>query len=210
MALGDLSPPVSGSMEKIMDRRQFLIRAFSATGQLVLPRFFDRAFAFVENHGEPLLETPVEPVKKLYAAYQEEGVYWIIDGLMPKKIPPPTVTWREYFLLTGDKLVSGMENWQLEAGQLDEPMDYWAFETYWFYNLSPNALAYKYLNDLDLGPEFGKIDRAEGEIRFQDAPMIASDCRWAEVDDLLSLSLLQNRLNELGENVSLEVGGEFN
>jgi len=40
--------------------------------------------------------------------------------------------------------------------------------------------------------------------------MIASDCRWAEVDDLLSLSLLQNRLNELGENVSLEVGGEFN
>ena len=124
MALGDLSPPVSGSMEKIMDRRQFLIRAFSATGQLVLPRFFDRAFAFVENHGEPLLETPVEPVKKLYAAYQEEGVYWIIDGLMPKKIPPPTVTWREYFLLTGDKLVSGMENWQLEPGQLDEPMDY--------------------------------------------------------------------------------------
>ena len=67
-------------MEKIMDRRQFLTRAFSAAGQLVLPRFFDRALAFVENHGEPLLETPVEPVKKLYVAYQEEGVFWIIDG----------------------------------------------------------------------------------------------------------------------------------
>jgi len=156
-----------------------------------------------------LLETPVEPVKKLYAAYQEEGVYWIIDGFMPQGLPP-AVTWREYFLLTGDKLVSGMENWQLEPGQLDEPMDYWAFETYWFYNLSPNALAYKYLSDLDLGPEFGKSDRAEGEIRFQDAPTMGSDCRWAEVDNLLSLSLLQNRLNELGENVSLEVGGEFN
>ncbi len=209
MALGDLSPPVSGPMEKIMDRRQFLIRAFSAAGQLVLPRFFDRAFAFVENHGEPLLETPVEPVKKLYAAYQEEGVYWIIDGLMPQGLPP-AVTWREYFLLTGDKLVNGMEDWELEPSQLDDPMDHWAFETYWCYNLSPNALAYKYLSDLDLGPEFGKSDRAEGEIRFQDAPTMGSDCRWAEVDNLLSLSLLQNRLNELGENVSLEVGGEFN
>jgi hypothetical protein len=209
MALGDLSPPVSGPMEKIMDRRQFLIRAFSAAGQLVLPRFFDRAFAFVENHGEPLLETPVEPVKKLYAAYQEEGVYWIIDGLMPQGLPP-AVTWREYFLLTGDKLVNGMEGWELEPSQLDDPMDHWAFETYWCYNLSPNALAYKYLSDLDLGPEFGKSDRAEGEIRFQDAPTMGSDCRWAEVDNLLSLSLLQNRLNELGENVSLEVGGEFN
>jgi hypothetical protein len=209
MALGDLSPPVSGPMEKIMDRRQFLIRAFSAAGQLVLPRFFDRAFAFVENHGEPLLETPVEPVKKLYAAYQEEGVYWIIDGLMPQGLPP-AVTWREYFLLTGDKLVNGMEGWELEPSQLDDPMDHWAFETYWCYNLSPNALAYKYLSDLDLGPEFGKSDRAEGEIRFQDAPTMGSDCRWAEVDNLLSLSPLQNRLNELGENVSLEVGGEFN
>ncbi len=209
MALGDLSPPVSGPMEKIMDRRQFLIRAFSAAGQLVLPRFFDRAFAFVENHGEPLLETPVEPVKKLYAAYQEEGVYWIIDGLMPQGLPP-AVTWREYFLLTGDKLVNGMEGRELEPSQLDDPMDHWAFETYWCYNLSPNALAYKYLSDLDLGPEFGKSDRAEGEIRFQDAPTMGSDCRWAEVDNLLSLSPLQNRLNELGENVSLEVGGEFN
>ena len=209
MALGDLSPPVSGPMEKIMDRRQFLIRAFSAAGQLVLPRFFDRAFAFVENHGEPLLETPVEPVKKLYAAYQEEGVYWIIDGLMPQGLPP-AVTWREYFLLTGDKLVNGMEGWELEPSQLDDPMDHWAFETYWCYNLSPNALAYKYLSDLDLGPEFGKSDRPEGEIRFQDAPTMGSDCRWAEVDNLLSLSPLQNRLNELGENVSLEVGGEFN
>ena len=128
---------------------------------------------------------------------------------MPRGIPPP-VSWREYFLLTGDDLLRGIENWELEPSQLDEPMNHWAWETHWLYNLSPNALAYKCLQDLDLGHEFGKSDRTEGEIRFQDAPMMASDSRWAEVDDLLSISLLQNRLNELGENVSLEVGGEFN
>ncbi|HCY13950.1 MAG TPA: hypothetical protein DG414_08955 [Gammaproteobacteria bacterium] len=196
-------------MEKIMDRRQFLIRTVAASSQLILPPFFDRALAFVENHGEPLLEAPVEPIKTLYAAYREEGVYWIIDGLMPKEIPP-AITWREYFLLTGDDVVSGIENWELEPGQLDEPMGYWVWETYWCYNLSPNAIATRYLSDLDLGPEFGSCGEAKGEIRFWDAPMITSDCRWAEIDDLLSLSLLQNRLNELGENVSLEVGGEFN
>ena len=189
-----------------MDRRQFLIRTAAASGQLILPPFFDRALAFVENHGEALIEAPPEPLKTLYAAYQEEGVYWIIDGLMPDMIPPPAITWREYLRWSDHSL----DDWYLEPEQLDDAMSEPHWETYWLYNLSPNALAYKYLQDLDLGPEFGKSDRAEGEIRFQDAPMMASDCRWAEVDDLLSISLLQNRLNELGENVSLEVGGEFN
>ena len=68
-----------------MDRRQFLIRAGLAAGQLALPRFFDRALAFVENHGEPLLELPRSSERELIASYQEDGVYWIIDGLMPKK-----------------------------------------------------------------------------------------------------------------------------
>ena len=72
------------------------------------------------------------------------------------------------------------------------------------------VLFLKYLDDLDLGPEFGLCEDARGEIRFIDGPMPGSNCRWVEVGDLLSVSLLQNRLNELGENVSLEVGGEFN
>ena len=79
-----------------MDRRQFLIRVGLAAGQLALPRFFDRALAFVENHGEPLLELPRNSERELIASYQEDGVYWIIDGLMPKGIPP-VITWREYF-----------------------------------------------------------------------------------------------------------------
>ena len=37
-----------------MDRRQFLIWAGAIAGQLLVPRFFDRALAFVENHDEPL------------------------------------------------------------------------------------------------------------------------------------------------------------
>ena len=189
-----------------MDRRQFLIRTAAASGQLILPPFFDRALAFVENHGEALIEAPPEPVRTLYAAYQEEGVYWIIDGLMPDRIPPPAITWREYLRWSGHSL----DDWYLEPEQLDDAMSEPHWETHWFYQLSPNAKAYKYLDDLDLGPEFGLCEDAKGEIRFIDGPMPGSNCRWVEVGDLLSVSLLQNRLNELGENVSLEVGGEFN
>ncbi len=131
-----------------MDRRQFLIRAGLTAGQLALPRFFDRALAFVENHGEPLLELPRNSERELIASYQEDGVYWIIDVLMPDTIPPPAITWREYFHCWSQDVDDGMANWELELNQLDEAMDEWPWETHWFYNLSPNAKAYKYLSDL--------------------------------------------------------------
>ena len=47
-----------------MDRRQFLIRGGAIASQLLIPRFFDRALAFVENHDEPLLEIPRDDAKK--------------------------------------------------------------------------------------------------------------------------------------------------
>ena len=111
-----------------MDRRQFLIRTAAASGQLILPPFFDRALAFVENHGEALIEAPPEPVRTLYAAYQEEGVYWIIDGLMPDRIPPPAITWREYLRWSGQSL----DDWYLEPEQLDDAMSEPHWETHWF------------------------------------------------------------------------------
>ena len=70
---------------------------------------------------------------------------------------------------------------------------------------APNGLAWDYLCELDLGPQFGKHQGALGEIRFIDGPCPGNDSRWVEVDDLISISLLQNRLNELGENTSLEI-----
>jgi hypothetical protein len=194
-------------MEKIMDRRQFLIRAGLTAGQLALPRFFDRALAFVENHGEPLLELPSNSERELIASYQEDGVYWIIDGLMPKEIPP-VITWREYFQNLErwtETLPDLMESWEVASHQLDQPMNKWTWEDHWCRVLSPNGLAWDYLCELDLGPQFGKHQGAQGEIRFIDGPCPGNDSRWVEVDDLLSISLLQNRLNELGENTSLEI-----
>ena len=44
-----------------------------------------------------------------------------------------------------------------------------------------------------------------GEIRFVDAQCIGNDAKFVEVDDFLSMSLLQDRLNQLGEKTSLRI-----
>ena len=54
-----------------MDRRQFLIRTGLAAGGLLLPRFFDRALAFVENHGEPLIEEPLNAADTLSVRFDD-------------------------------------------------------------------------------------------------------------------------------------------
>ena len=185
-----------------MDRRQFLIRAGAIAGQLLVPRFFDRALAFVENHGEPLLEAPNDAARNLLAALSEDGEYWIIDGPMPTEIPPP-ITWREFCnqpLFDFDETV---KEWELEPHQLDQPMAQWTWEEHWYYAHSPNGRAFNYLLGLDLGPAFGEHPDAHGEIRFQEGQCIGSDFRCVMVDDFLSISLLQNRLNELGESTSV-------
>lgn len=53
-------------------RWQFLL---GTTAGLILPSFYDRAYSFFENHGEPLLIAPKRSGEVLYACseYVEEG-----------------------------------------------------------------------------------------------------------------------------------------
>ena len=189
-----------------MDRRQFLIRGGAISGQLLVPRFFDRALAFVENHGEPLLEIPRDAARHLSVSWQENGVYWIMDGAMPTEIPPP-LTWREFSDQSSLGLKWVMEGWELKSSQLDQPMTEWVWEEHWCAAHSPNGRAFNYLLGLDLGPAFGEHPDAHGEIRFIEGQFPGHDFRCVMLDDLLSVSLLQDRLNQLGEKTSLRVDG---
>ena len=45
-------------------RRQFLL---GTTAGLILPSFYERAYSFFENHGEPLLIVPKRTEETLYA-----------------------------------------------------------------------------------------------------------------------------------------------
>ena len=182
-----------------MDRRQFLIRAFSAAGQLVLPRFFDRALAFVENHGEPLIEAPTSPDQLLNVRYDDSYVFFLGNPTEGPGTPPTYREWFEDHCQVDPE--SGAQGHCLEPGELDSPIciEMWAEQ--WSLKGSPLSEAYEFLSCLDLGPEFGKAGSdAAGELRLVDCPSMCSSYRAAETDDLLSISLLQHRLNELGEN----------
>jgi hypothetical protein len=77
--------------------------------------------------------------------------------------------------------------------------------SWWLRDQSPNALAYRYLEGIDLGPAFGGKGKTAGDIYFTDGFHPGNETLWVEVPDLLSISLLQGRLNELDTGIKLEL-----
>ena len=128
-------------------RRQFLLG--TAAG-LVLPSFYEKAFSYFENHGEPLLITPKRPGEILYACSE------------------------------------------------------FTVEDWWIMQDSPYARAYHYLEGIDLGPELSGAGVAGGLDFYCDGAPGNSYLAVDAVDDV-SLSLLQQRLNELGSGIKVEL-----
>ena len=77
------------------------------------------------------------------------------------------------------------------------------FDT-WARTESPNAIAYRYLDRLNLGSQLDG-EKAIGGIRLIDGPMPGNDYLGAEAEDAVSVSLLQQRLNELDTGVRIEL-----
>ena len=71
---------------------------------------------------------------------------------------------------------------------------------------NPSRLAFRFLDNLDLGPELNG-DSGIGEINFYDGLSPADDSQFVDVPDHLSISLLQKRLNEIDGTIAVEVLG---
>jgi hypothetical protein len=79
-------------------RRQFLL---GTTAGLILPSFYEKAYSFFENHGEPLLVAPRQPGEILYACsdlyrcsdFAEEGFRLKLGD---PEAEPPEMTIREF------------------------------------------------------------------------------------------------------------------
>ena len=59
---------------------------------------------------------------------------------------------------------------------------------------------------MDLGPQLGGGDTV-GRIDFVDSPCPGNDARFVSVPDLLSLGLLQKRLNQIDNTVRIKFLG---
>ena len=184
-------------------RRQFLLSTVGAAGGFILPSFYARALEFVDQFEEPLLEPPKRVVDEITICASLGGELNI--GEPAEQIPD--MTWREFLTRYHPGSLDEFEfHWGLEEAQLDDAAPWDTVLGSWGRVDSPNARAYHLLESLDLGPDLTG-PKAVGELNFLDGPNPgAKDYLAVTVEDDISISLLQQRLNDLktGIKVSLD------
>ena len=193
----------------MISRRQFLVGAAGAAAGLILPDWLVRAERYLEGEGRPLLEVP-QPFEDTLTAINWFGdEYQLFLGDPFEE--PPRLNWAEfaeryYGEDNVDRFLNDYFGEDTDFPDPEDQVDEWLISDHWVMTDSPSAEAFSYLQGLDLGPDFGgpggigRIDLIEGA-----AP--GNNSCIANASDDLSLSLLQKRLNDLGESVRVVVGG---
>ena len=91
----------------------------------------------------------------------------------------------------------------------DDEIDGWAYENWEFRQEvyeGPMASAYRRLEELPLDDDRGLGgENPLGELRFVEGDRPGSNLTYVEAPDLATLACLQNRLNELGQNLAIEI-----
>jgi len=185
-------------------RREFVLG--TAAG-FILPSFYEKVLSYWERTGEPLIIVPPEPKIELFAVDRGFGAFEL--NLGDPWAGPPRMTIREFANLYGD---GDPETWYREGwcGDENEAVDWdsemdpnWVLDS-WCRTESPNAKAYDLLDQLDLGPTLVGAE-AVGELQFIDGPCPGNDYLAVEAVDQISISLLQQRLNDLRTGIRIQM-----
>ena len=205
-----------------MKRRDFLSLCGLAAGSCLVPDAIARAIRDACVLAErPYLVLPRNPSSTLYA-YSNNGkmdfTFYLGDPTEEEKTP----TWREYFDEYEGIDVEDEESvadwWREHVGDPeedpvsivpDDEIDGWAYENWEFRQevyAGPMASAYRRLEDLPLDDGRGERSGSPlGELRFIEGDHPGSNLTYVEAPDLATLACLQNRLNELGQNLAIEI-----
>ncbi|RLC56446.1 MAG: hypothetical protein DRI30_05825 [Chloroflexi bacterium] len=180
-----------------ISRRQFIL----GTGAgLILPSYYDKIFAYFENTGEALLDVPRNAEIELIADFDLGSEYELNLGAPHQE--PPEMTVREY----ARRYFAGEENYlylrEEDDVDFERKMDFWEVIDTWARTDSPNARAYRLLENLDLGPDLCG-ENAVGRIDFIDGDRPGSDYLGAHAPGQLDLALLQKRLNDLDTGIRI-------
>ena len=188
----------------MISRRFFLKGTVATAAGLILPSWVVHAERYIEGEGRAFLEPLKSHQHTLYAVNQGNEYQLLLGDPFAK--PDLCITWEEYFerfpsstfqdYFEGeDPIDTPKPNDLVDERQVFEAYKYWE---------SPSRLAFDYLEDLDLGPELDD-DNGVGQINFYDGLSPADDSLIVEVPDLLSISLLQKRLNEIDGAIAVKV-----
>ena len=179
-------------------RRQFLLSTAGAAVGAIIPSFYHRALEFFEQFGKPLLVAPARVTEDL-VVIDFNGYPELCLG--DPYAEPPEMTLREYFTrYQPEGFDTFGESWGLEPAALDTLVDYDDVQDRWGMQDSASARAYHLLQSLDLGPAL-RGRKAIGGLDFlEESNMVGS---WLAVSpqDEVTLSLLQQRLNDLGTGI---------
>jgi len=205
-----------------MKRRDFLSLCGLAAGSCLVPDAIARVIRDTCVLAErPYLILPRDPRDTLYALSTDGTTDFMLHWGDPQESQTPP-TWRDYFdeyegFDIKDK--TAVREWWIEQVgdpeddpitiKADEEIDGAALEKWeWQQEISdgPSARAFHLLSDLPLddgrGPGKGN---ALGKLRFIEGDRPGSNLTYAEAPDLATLACLQNRLNELDENLAIEI-----
>ena len=183
-----------------ISRRNFLIGMGAG---LMLPSFYELARKHVINSGEPLIFAPPSPEIQLIAYdYAGTGSFTLNWGDPFSDLPSfQNLTWREF----ADAYMHGaegyLETWKRDGIDPDDAVEEGFAEETWILKNSPNARAYDLLWAYDLGLD-DHAATEDGQIAFIECDSPGSNYRGVEAD-LLGLSLLQDKLNQLGRAIEI-------
>jgi hypothetical protein len=207
-----------------MKRREFLSLCGLAAGSCLVPDAVARVIRETcVLARQPYLVLPRNPTSTLYALSSDGVTDFMLhlgDPLEEQKLP----TWREYFdeyeSIDIEDKDAVEEWWRAQVGDPeDDPISIQAdaeidgaalarWETHQELFEGPSASAFRYLEGLPLDDDRGLGDSNPlGELRFIEGDRPGSNLTYVEAPDLASLACLQNRLNELGEDLGIEIRG---
>lgn len=190
-----------------LTRRQFLLTLPAVTAGYLSPQFIDKAIAHIDTTGEALLNEPDKYQETLYALPIGDSYELNIGEPFTA---PGVMTHREVaeYLGYGTNLEPyACDYLGLEESETFDPDEEASEEIYfddWYRRNSSSARAYWYLEDL----EFGLVSKGQTDLRcisFIDGDHPGSSYLGATVPDLVSLSLLQERLNQLNTGLRIKV-----
>jgi len=203
-----------------ISRRHFLINGAAFLGACFVPiNLINRAIEYQKASNMVLIEAPTQPKRLLYANSQDEG--WQFSLGAASTDFPQAPSWREYFtdiIGLNYSNTKEIQDWLHDTSyELEEPIEDWLskdvdydiWEDYiegaYAIKESPEALAFHYLDRLDLSNERfnGSKGNELGDLEFYAGPMPGNNWHFVNAKGELTLTALQHRLLELGENTQI-------